>query len=100
MISIKLKEDETGYDVVSEYIMRYWEHGGENEIPCIDGVIVHLGKSYDGKHYDESNEIVFPAFNFDNCEYLYDWWEGQEFIKIFGIKYISELEISGGIYTE
>ena len=26
------------------------------------------------------------------------WWEGEKFIKLFGIKAINELDISGGIY--
>lgn len=37
---------------------------------------------------------------FDDIEFLNDWWEGERYIKLFGVKTIEELDISGGIYTE
>lgn len=45
------------------------------------------------------NEVASP-YNFDDIEYLYDWWEGEKFIKLFGIKSIAEIKIEGGIYEE
>ena len=27
-----------------------------------------------------------------------DWWEGEKFIKLFGIKAVGEFDISEGIY--
>lgn len=91
MIDIKLKDGQSGYDAVGEYIRRYWEH-------VITGtVVVSIGTSYDGINYDLRKEVAEPI-DIDDVEFLYDWWEGEQFIKLFGIKLIGELDISGGIY--
>ena len=92
MICIKLQKGQKGYDVVGEYIRRYWNNN------IYETVVVSLGISYDGKTYDLLNEVASPYWDNDYVEYLYDWWEGQEFIKIFGIQAISELDIEGGLY--
>jgi len=93
MIDIVLKDGQSGYDAVGEYIRRYWNHN------ITDTVIVSIGTSYDGNTYDLRKEVASPL-NFDDIEFLYDWWEGEKFIKLFGIKTISELDIYGGIYDE
>lgn len=93
MVDIKLQKGQNGYDAVGKYIRRYWEHN------IWEDVIVSIGISYDGKTYDLCKEVASP-YNFDDIEYLSDWWEGQEYIKIFGIKAISELDISGGLYED
>lgn len=93
MIDIELKAGQSGYDVVGEYIRRYWKHN------IIDTVIVSISTSYDGNTYEARNEIASP-YGSDNIEFLYDWWEGEKFIKLFGIVTINELDISGGIYME
>ena len=91
MVDIKLKDGQSGYDAVGEYIRRYWKHN------IVDTVIVSLGASYDGETYDIIKEAVYPI-GFNDIEFMYDWWEGQKYIKLFGIKTIRELDISGGIY--
>lgn len=91
MIDIELKDGQTGYDIVGEYIRRYWEHN------IYDTVIISMGISYDGKTYDICKEVASP-YNGDDVEFLYDWWEGEKFIKLFGIKAIDEIDISGGLY--
>lgn len=91
MIDIVLKDGQSGYDVVGEYIHRYWNHN------IIDTIIVSIGTSYDGNAYDLRKEVAFPL-GFDDIEFLYDWWEGEKFIKLFGIKAVCELDISEGIY--
>ena len=93
MIDIKLKDGQTGYNAVGDYICRYWKHN------IYDTVIVSLGISYDGENYELVKEVASP-YNFDDIEFLYDWWEGQEYIKLFGIQTISEVDVSGGIYEE
>ena len=93
MIDIVLKDGQSGYDAVGEYIRRYWNHN------ITDTVIVSIGTSYDGNTYDIRKEVASPL-NFDDIEFLYDWWEGERHIKLFGIRAISELDISGGIYEE
>lgn len=93
MIDIHLKDGQSGYDAVEEYIRRYMEHN------IMDDVIVSVGTSYDGVTYDLKNEVASPI-NFDNIEFMYDWWEGERFIKLFGIKSVNELDIHGGIYEK
>ena len=93
MVDIKLKEGQTGYDAVDEYVQRYWDRNGH------DDVIVSLGISYNGNFYAFSKEVVSPHYPI-GVEYLNDWWEGQKFIKILGIKSVEELDISGGLYEE
>ena len=91
MIYIELKDKQNGYDVISEYIRRYWEHN------ISDTVIVSLATSYDGDKFELRKEVASP-YNYNDIEFLYDWWEGEKYIKLFGIKTIQELDIEGGIY--
>lgn len=90
MIDIELKDGQSGYDAVGEYIHRYWEHN------ITETVIFSVGTSYDGKTYNICKEVACPCNG--DIEFLYDWWEGERFIKLFGIKTIDEIDISGGLY--
>lgn len=94
MIDIRLNDGQSGYDAIGEYIRRYWEHN------VVDTVIVSIGTSYDGVTYYLRNEVADSSYNFNDIEFLYDWWEGEKYIKLFGIKSINEIHIDGGIYTE
>lgn len=95
MVEIKLKDWQTGYDVVGDYVRRYWEHN------VFEDTIVSIGVSYDGKTYCHYNEIVSPYFeNDDFVEFLNDWWEGEKYIRLFGIKPVSAFDFTGGIYEE
>jgi hypothetical protein len=91
MIDIKLNDGQSGYDVVGEYIRRYWEQN------IYTDVIVSMAVSYDGNKYYTGKEIATPE-HFDDILYLNDWWEGEKYIKLFGIQSVDELDISGGIY--
>lgn len=93
MIDIKLKDGQTGYDAVGEYIHRYWNHN------ITEDVVVSIGISDDGETYELRKEVASPM-SFSGIEFLYDWWEGEKFIKLFGIKSVEELDIYGGIYTD
>lgn len=93
MVDIVLKNGQTGYDVISDYIYRYWNHN------ILDTVIISIGTSYDGHTYDFRNEIASPI-SFNKIEFMNDWWEGEKYIKLFGIKTLGELDISGGIYED
>lgn len=93
MVEIKLKNGQTGYDIVGKYIRRYWEHNPT------DQVIVSLGFSRDGVKYEHRNEVASP-YNYDDIEFDYDWWEGEQYIRIFGIISVNGLNITGGIYEE
>ena len=84
--TIVLDDKQTGYDVVSEYVKRYWEHH------CAEGVIVSIEISRDGKNYECLNEVAIP-YNMYDVEYLNDWWEGEKYIKVTGIQSISDMKI-------
>lgn len=93
MVDIVLKDGQTGYDAVGEYIHRYWEHN------IVDDIVVSIGTSYDGNTYDLLREVASPV-GYNDIEFLHDWWEGEKYIKLFGIKTVGELDIYGGIYEE
>ena len=52
MIYIELKDKQNGYDVVGEYIRRYWEHN------ISDTVIVSMATSYDGNKFELRKEVA------------------------------------------
>ena len=93
MVDIVLKDRQSGYDAVGEYIHRYWEHN------IVDDIVVSIGTSYDGNTYDLLREVASPV-GYNDIEFLHDWWEGEKYIKLFGIKTVGELDIYGGIYEE
>lgn len=70
MVDIKLKNGQSGYDAVGEYIHRYWERN------ITTTVIVSLGVSYDGNSYELCKEVAYLNGSGD-IEFLYDWWEGR-----------------------
>ena len=93
MVDIVLQSGESGYEAVGKYIRRYWKHN------ITSTVVVSIGVSYDGLTYELIKDVACPL-GFDGVKCLYNWWEGQKYIKLFGIKTLDELDVSGGIYTE
>ena len=90
MIEIKLNEYQNAYEIVGEYIEKYWK---EHYYTC---VIVRIATSYDGKKYDIFNEFVAFDGN-DGMEYEHDWWEGEEYLKIYGIMDIHDITVPDNI---
>ena len=84
-ILVTLEDGQSGYDIVGDYIGRYWRHNGD----FVDTVVVYL----------EIYDVASPQ-NFDDILFDYDWWEGEKYIRLKGIKYLRELNIEGGVYTE
>ena len=93
MVEIKLENWQRAYDVIEEYIRRYWKHYN-----MVDTVVASIGISYDGNTYEHRNEVACP-YNGD-IEFLNDWWEGEKFIRLFGIISLDGINISGGIYND
>lgn len=93
MKEFKLQSNEIAYDVIGEYVERYAEQTGE------DIILVSLGISIDGISYDYETELISAdqngVFYWDS-----DWWEGQEYIQLLGIKGINKVEVTGGIYEK
>lgn len=93
-VLITLNDGQNGYDVVGNYIKRYWKHYNYEAT-----VAIHLDVSYDGREYRSVYDTATP-YHYDDMMFDYDWWEGEQYIRLKGIKYLQELNIEGGIYTE
>lgn len=93
MVDIRLKDGQTGYDVVAEYVKRYWD----KHYVCT--VIVGLGVHGAGSVHDLISVIATPD---DECEveFLHDWWIGQDSIRIIGIMSVDEVNVTGGVYEK
>lgn len=90
---IILEAGQTGYDAVAEYVKRYWDRH------CVETVIVGLCADDRCKNYIMTNVIASPTEDCD-VEFMTDWWEGQQHIRLFGIMNIDEVNVTGGIYEE
>lgn len=80
-----LNNKQTGYDVVSKYIKKYWG------CHCTEDVIVSIEISRDGKNYERINEVASP-YNMYDVEFLNDWWEGERYVRVNGIQGISGIK--------
>lgn len=93
MISIILKNNETGYGEINKYVERYWDVHGSGD------VIVGIETSYDGVEWRYNNEIATvytPAQG--EVEWLNDWWEGEKYIRLHGIQGVETINVCGGLY--
>jgi len=90
MVSFILNDQDTGYDVIVNRINRYYK------VHNRDAVIVSIGISYDGEKWEYMNEVAYPLdYLCSEIEFLNDWWEGQQYIKLLGIESVSNLKING-----
>lgn len=89
---IVLTDGQTGYEVIGDYIQRYWEN------VCCTTVLVTIFSSYDGREYDRKSIIASPEFPDMALEYDYDWWEGEKYIILGGIVDIHDIVVEGGIF--
>lgn len=91
-IELNIKDsDQSGYDAVGALI---WNYYGYNPM---DDLVIRIGISYNGKDYDIQNELVLTENG--SFEFLNDWWEGQKFIRVYGIQSVLTFDISGGLYA-
>jgi hypothetical protein len=85
------------YQAVGEYIERYWKRHGYTS------VVVCMETSDDGKKYVECNVFASPDLSpsgFGAVEYDYDWWEGEKYVRISGIRGLHEMRFVGGVYED
>lgn len=95
MVQIMLKDGQDGYEAVGEYIRRYWRHHDRAS------VLISLSTSFDGKTYDYWNYCATPEFPWGNeIVYNYEWWKGERYIKILGIKDVNCFDVQGGVYED
>lgn len=96
MTEIKLKNGETGYEAVARYIYRYWNHYGYT-----DSVLVKLAISYNGEDWETLPVQIASPNDFrgdGGILFDVDWWEGEKYIRLYGIKFSDFFEVEGGIY--
>ena len=95
MIEIKLDTGQDAYEIVGEYVDRFFEHEKLMD-DCIIRISLH--NEFENKWYSPQNEI--REIDFINSDsgwvYLNDWWEGESAIRIYGIKFIRNTEILDG----
>lgn len=84
--------NQNGYDAVETVIWNYFNHNP------MDDLVIKLGTSYGGGDYNVNNELVLIEDG--SITFLNDWWEGQGFIRVYGIQSIPNLDISGGLYYD
>lgn len=93
-IDVTIEEGKTAYEAVGKYIYRFWDR------EAYDDVIVRLGISNNNAEWRTFNAFVsFDANDFEGL-FEYDWWEGERFIRLYGIVPLYEIEVSGGIYPD
>lgn len=80
-----LKNGETAYDIVDSKIKEYWKDN------IYTTVVFRVGLSYNGIHYFNYTTVAYPIGN--DVEYLYDWWSGELYVKLLGIKALDLVEI-------
>lgn len=95
-IFIILEHEQNAYDIIGEYVIRHWQHS------YYDDAVVCMDISYDNKEYYNANDYVTPVREFKDYGVIFenDWWEGEKYIKLYGIKNISEIELTGGLYDK
>ena len=90
MVKIVLEENQNGYDEVFKYIKRFLDKRHT------DGMVVFtISLSYDDNKYLKHTELV--EVDYEKVIYENDWWEGEKYIKLFGIELLRDLEIKGGM---
>ena len=79
-----------GYEKVANYIERFWKSKHVCNVLCL------IGTSFDGADYCKTVEIASPDENHTGVEFLNDWYEGEPYVKVFGIKCVDEIEFIEG----
>lgn len=93
-IDITIEEGRTAYEAVAKYIRRFWN----NEQSYCDAIVC-LSISYDNIEWRTFNELAL--FDVDNFDVIFenDWWEGERFIRLYGIVSVDDINVSGGLYA-
>ena len=90
MVSVKLDDGQSAYGFVGEYIEKFWEKNFYCDVVCL------IGTSFDGVNYCKTVAIASPDENHTGVEFLNDWYEGEPYVKVLGIKCVDEIEFIDG----
>lgn len=99
---IELKENQTGYNVVGEYIRRFWKENNNYQGTVVCSISFLDENPSSDNLFEDIVEIAMPKDYGNNIEFLYDWWEGQKTFSLNGIKYVDDIMFrpEEGIYDE
>lgn len=94
-IDVTIEEGKTAYEAVAKYIRRFWD----NE-QSFYGMIVRLSTSYNNVEWRTFNTLAL--FDIDEFDIVFenDWWEGERFIRLYGIVSVDDVDVSGGLYPD
>lgn len=76
------------YETVANYIRSFWHSKYVCDVVCL------IGTSWDGVNYCKTVEVAFPDENMIDVVFLNDWYEGEPFVRIFGIKCVDDIEFT------
>lgn len=94
-IDVTIEEGKTAYEAVAKYIYRFFDNDA-----AFDDVIVRIGTSYNNIEWTTFNTLALFDMNEFDFEFEDDWWEGERFIRLYGIISIDDVEVSGGLYPD
>ena len=97
MVKIVLEENQNGYNEVLKYINRFLD---KEELMGVVAFTIATSYDDDDKDYIKSKHTEIVDVDYETVVWDNDWWEGEKYIKIFGISLLEDLEIEGGIYNE
>lgn len=87
MIEARASRENDGYDIVTEFVLKYWEQAKVYG----STVLVKIAYSFDSTNWDESNEIAYYS---DGAVLFHsDWYENQKYIRIYGLIDLEHLEV-------
>ena len=78
------------YTLIADCIRRFWKSKYVCDVVCL------IGTSLDGANYCKTVEIASPDENYTGVEFLNDWYEGEPYVRVFGIKCVDEIEFTEG----
>ena len=79
-----------GYETVSNCIKKFWLSKYTCDVVCL------IGTSFDGVNYCKTVEVAFPDENMTDVVFLNDWYEGEPYVKMFGIKCVDDIIFTTG----
>lgn len=84
---MNIEENIVNENELNDYVIKYCKN------KMYDYCIVSIAKSYDLKHWDRFKAIAIPNVEDDTVTWLDDWYEGEDYIKILGIKLLDEIDV-------
>ena len=89
MIEFELTEKQTGYEVIKDYFIRRFDLN----LGTYEQYLVALELSYDNVRWTRvTDRVQIDSMYF---EWGIDWYEGEKYIRLLGVKNIEDIDIIG-----